>query len=225
MGTFTLGRRRIQYTVKRSESKYAHLRFRDHTQLEVSLPRASEVTARQVLNRKRSWIEGALQRITYRKSVFNRRQLLLGGVPHRLSVVKAKHNSVRVSSETVFVNLANGSDLRQCIKDWMTPETRRYATKRTNYYRKKLGFDIRSVEVGDSRRWGHCTRDRKLVFNWQLAALPKELADYVVLHEISHSKEFNHAGRFRTLLYSLCPDFREREQALRNMMPWTAGAS
>jgi hypothetical protein len=107
----------------------------------------------------------------------------------------------------------------------MTPRTRRYVTKKVSEYRRKLGFDIETVEIADSKRWGYCTRDRTLVFNWQLAALPRELTDYVLLHELSHSSEFNHNGRFRALLFSLCPDFREREQALRSIVPWLAAAS
>jgi hypothetical protein len=147
---------------------------------------------------------------------------LLAGVPHKLKVAKAKENWVKVRSGTIFVNIADGSDLRQCIKDWMTSKTRSYAARRVDYYKKKLGFNLRSVEVGDSRRWGHCTHDRALVFNWQLVALPTELADYVIMHEISHLAQFNHKERFRALLFSLCPDFQEREQALRSIEPWAA---
>ncbi|MCJ7505887.1 M48 family metallopeptidase [Candidatus Bathyarchaeota archaeon] len=101
----------------------------------------------------------------------------------------------------------------------MTLQTRKYATERVERYRRKLGFSYRGVELTDARRWGHCTRDRKLVFNWQLAALPKHLADYVVLHEISHLSEFSHNNRHRMKIFSLCPDFNDREQELRNIVP------
>jgi predicted metal-dependent hydrolase len=180
---------------------------------------------KELLNKKRSWIERELQGIANRRRVFDGKQLLLRGVSHKLKVVSAGQNSVKVKGRTVFVGIADGSDLRQCVRNWMTIETRRYAAKRVNDYRRKLGLDVEGVEVGDSRRWGHCTHDRKLVFSWQLAALPRELAEYVVLHEISHLSEFNHNGRFRVLLFSLCPDFREREQALRSIAPWVRDAS
>lgn len=225
METFRVGRRAIQYTVRRGGSKYAHLRFREHAHLEVTLPQKSRVSVRELLNKKRGWIEREIRRVVNSRRVFDRKQLLLKGVPHRLKVVRAKQNRVKVRGRTIFVGLADGSDLRQCIRNWMTPETRRYATKRVNDYRRKLGFNVESVEVADSKRWGYSTRDRRLVFNWQLGALPRELADYVVLHEVSHLSEFNHNGRFRLLLFSLCPDFKEREHALRSIVPWVPGAS
>jgi hypothetical protein len=190
--------------------------------LEVSLPRRSRVNIRGLLSKKRPWMERELERIVNRRRVFDGKQLLIRGAPHKLKVVKGKRNSVKVRGRTAYVCLADGFDLRQCIVDWMTPQAQRYAVKRVNTYGSKLGFKVESVEVEDSKRWGHCTRDRRLVFNWQLVALPRELADYVVLHEVSHLREFNHDGRFRALLFSLCPDIKEREQALRNTMPWAA---
>jgi len=88
MGTFKVGRRAIRYTVRRSESKYAHLRFREHTRLEVILPRGSTVSVKGLLNKKRSWIERELQRIANGRKIFDGKQLLLRGAPHKLKVVK-----------------------------------------------------------------------------------------------------------------------------------------
>ena len=45
--------------------------------------------------------------------------------------------------------------------------------------------------------------------------MPSDLADYVVLHEISHLREFNHSRGFRYALASLCPDFKEKEAMLK----------
>jgi hypothetical protein len=57
------------------------------------------------------------------------------------------------------------------------------------------------------------------VFNWQLIALPKELIEYVIDHEIAHLLEFNHSTNFHKRLASLCPNFRERENMLKNIIP------
>jgi len=222
MPAFKIGRRRIRFVVRRGSSKYAHIRFNDDMRLEVRLPLGSKVTARELLNKKRTWIEREVERLKKRKRVFDGRSLLLRGVPRRLKVVKGKRNWIRVTGRAIFVGLGDSSDLRQCIKDWMTRKIRGYVMRRVNYYATRLGRNVEDVEVGDSRRWGYCTRDRKLVFNWQIAALPRELADYVILHEVSHISEFNHDRRFRARLLSLCPDFIERERSLRDIMLMTS---
>ena len=57
------------------------------------------------------------------------------------------------------------------------------------------------------------------MFNWQLIALPKELIEYVINHEITHLLEFNHSTNFHKRLVALCPDFREKENVLKNVTP------
>lgn len=69
--------------------------------------------------------------------------------------------------------------------------------------------------MGDTKKWAYCKRDGRLVFNWQLIALPRELADYVVLHEVTHLSEFSHSNRFKRKLALICPDFREKEAMLK----------
>lgn len=220
MATFRIGRRAIRYVVRHGGSEYAHLRLKDDKYLEVTLPQKSQVRARELLNKKRAWVERTLHKLGSRKRVFDGKRLLVWDVPYQLKVVKAKGSSVKISHGTVIVGLNGDSNLRETVKNWMAGKTQRYAEKRLNHYRRTLAFNAEGVGISDSRKWGYCTRDRRVFFNWQLAALPKELADYVVLHEASHLSEFNHSHHFRARLLSLCPDFRERELNLRNIVPW-----
>lgn len=97
----------------------------------------------------------------------------------------------------------------------MSTETRRFVQKRASNYSRKLKSSLNSLSVKDTRRWAYCTKNHNLVFNWRLIALPSDLADYVVLHEISHLREFNHSRGFRYALASLCPDIKEKEAMLK----------
>ena len=72
--------------------------------------------------------------------------------------------------------------------------------------------------IADIKKWAHCTRDGDLVFNWQLIGLPRNLADYVILHETVHLKEFNHSKKFRYRLARGCPNFKEKESMLKKFM-------
>lgn len=218
MGTLRIGRRTIRYVVKRRDSKYAHLRFGDDLHLEVTVPLASKIAARDILRKKRAWVETAYQKLANSRRVFDGRRILLKGVPHRLKLVKARSPQVKVRDGTILVGVPSGTDPRQSIREWMRRETEKYATKRVRYYSRKLGFNAPGVEVTEAKRWGHCTRDGKLAFGWQLAALPKDLADYVILHEISHLSEFNHDRRFHHRLLSLSPDYREKGKSLRGIV-------
>jgi predicted metal-dependent hydrolase len=68
-------------------------------------------------------------------------------------------------------------------------------------------------------RWGSCNRDNRLSLNVGLALLPPELLDYVLLHELVHTRIKNHGRAFWAELTGLMPDARARAVQLRNHRP------
>ncbi|HEU4677686.1 MAG TPA: M48 family metallopeptidase [Candidatus Paceibacterota bacterium] len=78
------------------------------------------------------------------------------------------------------------------------------------------GASYGRVAIRDQRsRWGSCSRERNLNFNFRLAFLPVELLDYVIVHELCHLDEFNHSPDFWALVEASLPDYRLRRRALR----------
>jgi hypothetical protein len=65
-------------------------------------------------------------------------------------------------------------------------------------------------------RWGSCSRRGNLNFSYKLALLPSDLADYLIVHEVCHLKEFNHSERFWNLVALVIPDYKEKRAALKN---------
>lgn len=64
-------------------------------------------------------------------------------------------------------------------------------------------------------RWGTCnTVEKRLWFNVQLAGKPVECLDYVVLHELAHTKVGNHGPGFVAIMDRYMPEWRERKKRL-----------
>ena len=64
-------------------------------------------------------------------------------------------------------------------------------------------------------RWGSCSRKGVLNLNIKLGLLPPELAEYVLVHEVCHLREFNHSPAFWKLVQERVPDYREKRRELR----------
>ena len=59
------------------------------------------------------------------------------------------------------------------------------------------GFTCNNVSTREQRtRWGSCSHKNNISLNLKLVLLPKELIDYVMLHELVHTRIHNHSKRF-----------------------------
>jgi predicted metal-dependent hydrolase len=93
---------------------------------------------------------------------------------------------------------------------------RKFITARATYWSRAYGFPFRKLAIRDqSSRWGSCSLDKNLNFNYRLLFVPPEVADYVIVHEICHLSELNHSKKFWDLVARAVPDFRARRKELR----------
>ena len=66
-----------------------------------------------------------------------------------------------------------------------------------------------------SQRWGSCSPDVTLRFNWRTMMLTPALTEYVVVHELIHLVHRNHSTDFWDLVSKAMPDAQQRRQRLR----------
>lgn len=75
---------------------------------------------------------------------------------------------------------------------------------------------VKKVVVRDQRtRWGSCSTSGTISLNWRLVLVPPATRDYVILHELMHTKRFDHSPRFWSLVESVCPRYKSHEAWLR----------
>ena len=78
-----------------------------------------------------------------------------------------------------------------------------------------LGVDYGRITIRMQRtRWGSCSSKGNLNFNCLIMLAPKEVQDYIIVHELCHRIEMNHSKRFWALVESVMPDYRDSERWL-----------
>ena len=93
---------------------------------------------------------------------------------------------------------------------------RKIFKRKTAAYARKMDVTYGRITIREQKtRWGSCTSEGNLNFNWRLIFAPEKVLDYVVVHELAHRKEMNHSARFWALVASILPDYTEQKSWLR----------
>lgn len=99
-----------------------------------------------------------------------------------------------------------------------TPSDSREFKNRVHEWAEKLGVRIRSLSVRPMRRkWASCSTSGNLHFSTELLVLDRELADYVIVHELLHFFAPNHGKLWKSLMRAHLGDYERSEQRLRTL--------
>ena len=81
-------------------------------------------------------------------------------------------------------------------------------------------FSFKSVSVRQLKaRWGSCNSKQEITLNLFLMQLPWELIDYVLLHELTHTKALHHGPEFWRIFEEALPGAKQRRKALHQYKP------
>ncbi len=96
-------------------------------------------------------------------------------------------------------------------------EAKRELTARLKQLAEKHGFTYSGVCIRNQRtRWGSCSRMNAISLNMKLLALPEDLIDYVILHELVHTRFHDHSKKFWAELEKHVKNARQVESRLKD---------
>lgn len=85
-------------------------------------------------------------------------------------------------------------------------------------YAKLMGVTYGRITIRNQKtRWGSCSSDGNLNFNFKLFFLPEHLMDYVVVHELAHRIHMNHSKDFWKVVATYCPEYKKCTQELKHI--------
>jgi predicted metal-dependent hydrolase len=123
---------------------------------------------------------------------------------------------VVVEGEFLFVPALDSRGISAVLKKWYREQARAVISLRVEAVAREHGFSFKSIRISSARgRWGSCGFRNSLNFPWRLVMAPDQVIDYVVIHELCHTIEKNHSGRFWARVNALAPDYKQSKAWLR----------
>lgn len=96
-------------------------------------------------------------------------------------------------------------------------EAKEILERRLAFYSEKMDLVPAAVSFRSQKtRWGSCTSKGKISLNWRLIVAPLEVIDYVVVHELSHLRFYNHGSSFWALVGTQLSNYLELRQWLKD---------
>lgn len=95
-------------------------------------------------------------------------------------------------------------------------EARELLVSRLHQLAERHGFSFKRVSIRRQRtRWGSCSAANNISLNLKLSLLPDELRDFVLVHELVHTKIKNHGQKFWRKLEEIIPGARLLDRQLK----------
>lgn len=181
--------------------------------------------AKQYLQSKKTWI------LTHKKQsqIFSSGDLI--GKTHKLIIHQTSNSSIRskITKDEIQVFIPETEKLDSSkIQDFISKkvesvlktQSEELVTARLSDIAFENGLEYRSVLYKKlKRRWGSCDSKKNLVFNIYLVQLPWELIDYVIAHELAHTKQMNHSIDFWKEVSTINPGFKINRKELKGHPP------
>ena len=222
-----LGGRRIDYRVVRSTAA-RKLRVRvGPNGVEVVQPAArSSEDVFTFLDRNEAWILDQLQRAERLRSVRRPAQhrageILFRGEPTRLRIEttdsQVRGNPVRHVNGEIVIRRGSGSStpVPKSLENWLRKQARAEIERQLVLITMRLHQQPRRVYVmGQRTKWGNCSAERNLSFNWRLILAPVFVLRYIVTHETVHLMIPDHSAKFWLTVQSLFPESERAKQWL-----------
>jgi len=164
----------------------------------------------KILEEKKDWIQNAQAKMLARqKEKMPEGVYLYLGKQYRLSIRPGQKELIEVSDKLYVANY-NEKFFKTYLISWYKQQARKIIVERVSLYAKKAGLHYRSVAITSAEtRWGSCSSNKTLNFNWKLVMAPIEVIDYVVTHELAHLSEMNHSKSFWETVRKMYPLYRE----------------
>lgn len=212
--------------VHRTSTRSRSLRLRveqDGTVVVTSPPRVPSLVVQQFVASHQAWIAAQRQRFVSAKELtITGETVQLFGVTYTKKVAysNSKPVGIAVKGSELLINPADPhwpeSKILTSIERFLKNTAEQYIIPRTKQLAEKMVVTVKSITMRQQKtRWGSCSSDGSIQFNWRLVHYAPEIIDYVIVHELAHRVHMNHSSAFWKLVGQYDPEYTKHRGWLR----------
>lgn len=208
------------YTLIRSKRKTLSIQIKSGGDIFVRVPkRLNDQQILQFVSEKSAWVQKHLVNM---QSKALQNQIPKGYVMFLGEQYKIEYSeeikSIQIDQNQLIIPAKFKENLSTKLTQWYKKQAKTYITERVMNLANQYDFRFKSIRITSAKtRWGSCTSSNKINFSYRLILLNPAAIDYVIIHELCHTKQHNHSQRFWDLVEAFCPGYKEQERYLKSV--------
>ncbi len=219
---------------KRQGASNLRLSVNSSGQVRVSMPYWTPYEAGILfVKSKRSWIQQHLQE--QGRSILKHGDRI--GKIHNLVIHKANPRNgvadIRIGPDTIVAKSDLSIDdsrvqsrLIKASERALKKQSEQLLPSRVEHISQKYGLPYNGLRIRKlTSRWGSCSTKKNINLSFFLIQLPWDLIDYVILHELAHTRYLNHGPEYWGYMTKQIPNVKELRQKLKSYKPRIEPAS
>jgi predicted metal-dependent hydrolase len=132
------------------------------------------------------------------------------GQSYPLSIVAHQRQSLTFDGVSFLLAKSALPKAEQAFVRWYKAQAALFFLERVLVLARQHGFHYQKIRISSARtRWGSCSSKGTLSFTYRLVLAPPEVVDYVIIHELVHTKVKNHSRTFWLQVEKILPECRE----------------
>lgn len=187
-----------------------------HNNVELILPNKNINAGYKFLLEKEPWVRSKLKSVKQEGWSGQDDQIIpILGKPYSLLKVDSIRNHVQIKDDVICVDSFPYAHNRTIIK-FLQNKLLLEITKIVDTLSTQYLLKFSKIKITNSKtKWGSCSSTLVLCFNWRLIFAPKEILNYVIIHEMCHLVEMNHSKSFWDLVAERCPEYKSAKLWLK----------
>lgn len=206
----------MEYTVIKQRRKTATISIDTKLNIIVKVPLyMTKKQVEELVTKQETWILSTLdkkKKLLETQDWYYTGKLLYMGEYRKIERIITSLQKFSIDfNDKGFIIVSDGSENieRQLVEKFFRKQAKEELTKLADFYAKKVGVQYHKITIrNQATRWGSCSSRGNLSFNLRIMCAPKEMIEYVVLHEIMHLRHFDHSEAFWQSIEEVMPNYK-----------------
>jgi len=207
-----------QYThVVNPKLKNIYLSFDDQGNLVIKSPKVSQRQIEKILLKKASWIQNSRLKFEQKKGKIvdfsSSMELYYLGYAYPIVLRHFEKKRTKLLFEDnqfiLYYSVYDEDVFQTHINHFYKQESQKYIPSLVNVWSDKMSLFPSKVQFRKTKRqWGSCSGKNVLSFNTMIMKLPKDVIQYIIVHELAHIQHKHHQKSFWQLVEDYLHDYK-----------------